>query len=641
MKNTIAVRIADFLRLYPPFNLLKPEELKTVSEEITVQYNTGNELLFNQGSPCSQYFYIIHQGAVEIFHRDKQQNITLDRCDEGDLFGLRPLFSGENYKISAKTLEECILYLIPIEVFSPLITSNQKIREYLLNSLASNTQASYSEDTKGITGPNLPDLPTATLPHDVHELQKVSYSKRLVACQKETPIKQLAETMNNNHVGSVIILDNDLPAGIVTDKDIRVKIASGDWDISAPAKNIMSSPVICYPESITIAQAYLAMMKHGISHLCITKDGTPNTKVIGIVSEHDLIVSQGNNPSYLMKAITRASKTKQLKKIRRKIMVLLEQYMDSNLPMTQVSRILFELNDATIKRCIALSLKKMGTPPPCKFAWLTLGSQGRKEQLLHTDQDNAIIFEDQDEDRYPEVQDYFLTLARAVNQRLLKLGFDYCPAEMMAGNPRWCLSESQWKEQFTHWVQTPTEEHILLCQVFFDYDISYGNLDLANALADHIFKTITNYPIFTTNLAKSALENPSPLGFFRQFLLERNGEYKDHFDLKKRALMPITDAARLLILGHKTKNINNTFERYDKLAELEPHNNEIFLGASYAAKVLLKFRTRQGLQNHDSGRYIDLKKLSKEEKIKLKRCFKTISDLQDLIKLRFKLVNIV
>lgn len=637
MKNTIAVRIADVLKSYPPFQLLSSAELDRISQEITVQYNIKGELLFNEGDPCLNYFFFLQQGAVEIFQTNNSASITLDRCDEGDLFGLRPLFAGDRYQISARTLEECILYLIPIEVFSPMIGSNTKIREYLLQSLASNTHSHFVTNSGKADDPL--DHPTSSLPPDLHELKTVNYSKRLISCEKSTSIKSLAEIMNTEKVGSVVVVENELPMGIVTDKDIRVKIASGSWDIHTAVNNIMNSPVICYPPAITVAQAHLAMMKHGISHLCITEDGTPNSRAIGMVSEHDLIVSQGNNPYYLIKAITRATKTKQLKKIRRKVMHLLEQYMESNLPMTHVSRILFELNDASIKKCIELSLAKMPAAPPCNFAWMSLGSQGRKEQLLHTDQDNAIVFDDQPSETYKDTHEYFVTLAKAVNKRLLKLGFDYCPADMMAGNPKWCMSETQWKEQFTSWVQQPNEDNILLCQVFFDYDISYGTLSLVNSLGEHIFKTIKNYPLFISNLAKNAIQNPSPLGFFRQFLLESNGEHKDQFDLKKRALIPITDAARLLILNHEVKNINNTFERYDKLAELEPNNRDLFLSASYATKVLLKFRTRQGLMNNDSGRYIDLKSLSKEEKIKLKRCFNTISDIQDIIKLRYKLVN--
>src|SRR5690606_5868993 len=212
---------------------------------------------------------------------------------------------------------------------------------------------------------------------------------------------------------------------------------------------------------------------------------------------------------------------------------------------------------------------------------------------------------------------------------------------MMANNPKSCLSLSEWKNQFTQWIVSPGNEEILLCSIFFDYDVSYGDVSLINELSDHIFLTTKSNPIFFAQLGKSVLMNPSPLGFFRQFLVEQDGEYKDFFDLKKRALMPISDAGRLLVLYHQVKNINNTAERFEKLAELEPENKELYLSCSYASKALLKFRAKHGLMHNDSGRYIELAKLTKEEKMKLKRCFKSIRDVQELIQLRFKLAHIL
>ncbi|MDX1334044.1 MAG: putative nucleotidyltransferase substrate binding domain-containing protein, partial [Robiginitalea sp.] len=154
-----------------------------------------------------------------------------------------------------------------------------------------------------------------------------------------------------------------------------------------------------------------------------------------------------------------------------------------------------------------------------------------------------------------------------------------------------------------------------------------------------IFANVSKYPMFYYHLAAGALQNHSPTGFFRQFLLEQDGKHKDFFDLKRRALMPLTDGARVLILSHQVKSINNTAERFEKLAELEPNNRELFLSCSYATKALLKFRTKQGLANNDSGRFITLDALGKEEKVKLKRTFKTIKELQELINIRFKVSN--
>jgi CBS domain-containing protein len=212
---------------------------------------------------------------------------------------------------------------------------------------------------------------------------------------------------------------------------------------------------------------------------------------------------------------------------------------------------------------------------------------------------------------------------------------------MMASNPKWCLSLGQWKRMVSHWITNPGNDEVLLSSIFFDYSLSYGDAELVNALSEYIFESVKAYPVFYFHLASGALQNPSPTGFFRQFLVEQDGAKKDFFDLKRRALMPLTDAARVLILSHSVKSISNTAERFEKLAELEPNNQELYLACSYASKALLKFRTKQGLLHNDSGRFIALESLSKSEKIKLKRTFKTIKEIQELVSVRFKVTGLL
>jgi CBS domain-containing protein len=327
--------------------------------------------------------------------------------------------------------------------------------------------------------------------------------------------------------------------------------------------------------------------------------------------------------------------------VRKNIRVLLKDYLDSNIPMSITSKIISELNDACMKQVIKISLSKLKNPPPVEFAWLALGSQGRGEQLLQTDQDNALIFQDVSDELLPQTTTYFLELSKLINKGLFRMGYEYCPAEMMASNPKWCLSLSEWKGITSHWIINPGSDEVLQSSIFFDYNLTYGNASLVDELTKHIFDNIRKYPVFYFHLAAGALQNPSPTGFFRQFLLEEDGKYKDLFDLKMRALMPLTDAARVLILSHEIKKINNTAERFEKLAELEPANSELYLSCSYATKALLKFRAKQGIRHADSGRYIPMESLNKEEKVKLKRTFKIIKEIQDVVGFRFKVSNLL
>lgn len=639
MKNTISFRVADFLKNYPPFNELTIDELQDLSTQISIIYKEKDAKIFSENDPQHPHFYIIHKGAISL--RKKPKNNIVDICDEGDIFGLRPLIANENYKMDAVAHEESILYAIPIDIFKPYAKNNREVGNFLIESFASNTRNPYSKSHRGTLYGESGGTEPFNRSAELLDLQPVKYTKNIISCSPNTQAKQVAATMTLKNVGAILVVENKLPIGIITDKDLRNKIVSGKLPITAPAHQIMTTPVITYPKKLTITQAQMAMIKSSISHLCITKDGTPNSKAIGILSKHDVMVAVGNNPTVLIKAIKRAKRTKEIKQIRKGITMLLTGYLEQNIPMTLISKIISELNDTCIKQVIKISLSKIETPPPVNFTWLSLGSQGRSEQLLQTDQDNALIFEDVADSKLDETRNYFLKLASQVTKRLNVIGYEFCPAEMMASNPSWCLSLSEWKTNVNNWITNPGPDEVLLSSIFFDFNITYGKPELASNLSDYIFETVKNYPNFFLHLASGALQNPSPTSFFRQFLVEQDGAHKDFFDVKRRALMPLTDAARVLILSHSIKYINNTTERFEKLAELEPNNVEIFMAGSYAYKALLKFRTRQGLAHNDSGRYISLDKLSKEEKIKLKRTFKTIKEMQDLIYIRFNVSNLL
>ncbi|HWS60660.1 MAG TPA: putative nucleotidyltransferase substrate binding domain-containing protein, partial [Flavobacterium sp.] len=185
------------------------------------------------------------------------------------------------------------------------------------------------------------------------------------------------------------------------------------------------------------------------------------------------------------------------------------------------------------------------------------------------------------------------------------------------------------------------KNEVLLSFIFFDYSLVYGDSDLVNDLSDFIFEDVKANPTFYIHLVSGALQSQSPTGFFREFLLEQNGANKDFFNIKNRALMPLAHAARVLILSHSVKSISNTVERFEKLAELEPQNSELYISCASSYKILLRFRTNQGLLHNDSGQFISLDTLSKAEKIKLKSTFKTIKELQEIIRIRFNASNIL
>ncbi|MFB0910327.1 MAG: DUF294 nucleotidyltransferase-like domain-containing protein [Flavobacterium sp.] len=635
MKNSIAERIADFLKNHPPFLNLSMLDLIAISKESQVVYLEKNQVLFNVNDQPHSYFYIVKDGAVGLSIYYDEKEILIDKCDEGDILGLRPFFAKDNYLMDAMAREESLLYAIPIATFKPYVFQNPKVSEFLLESFASNTRNPHDKENKGklISENVIYNEPDAVMQY----FKSISYTENPITATGKEAVKCIAETMVKYKIGSVIIEKNHLPIGIITDKDLRSKIATGMFAVNATADQIMSAPVITVPVNRSVAEIQLLMMQHNIGHLCVTSDGTPESEIIGIISEHDVFTAQANNPGVLVKQTKRAQTPLELKAIRENLTKLIVNALYENIPIAHICQIVGEVNTAVTKRAIELSILKMEKEPPVRFAWLNIGSQGRREQLLLTDQDNALVFQDVAADSHDEVKKYFIHLAKNVTHMLSVVGYELCPAEMMASNPLWCKSEKEWKEQYTTWIHNPREKGILMCSIFFDYDFIYGDKELVATITETVFKNINNNQIFFAYLGGDALKNPPPLSFFRQFLVEKDGEHKDEFDIKGRGLMPLIDAARLLCLHQKIIGVNNTFLRFEKLAALEPQNATIYKACSDAFSILQKFRTEEGFASNSNGRYLDLNKLSKLDKLKLKNAFHPIHDIQEILKTRFQL----
>ncbi len=628
--NTIAQRIADFLKNHPPFNILDFQDVLAISKRIDVLYVEPKTFVFNINEPIANAFYVVKEGGIGLYRTNNQ---LVDQCDEGDIFGLRALMRDGLYKLSAQALEECVLYRISSDILEKYITSNSEANRVLLKMFASNTLISTKETWD--TTPK--DALTPIL--DFTEEQSANFSKNPIQCIETTSIQKAAKLMTLHRVGSIIITENKKPIGIITDKDLRSKIATGETKITESVKIIMSSPVKTFPENISISEAQIAMLTYKITHLCITKDGSPNSELTGILSEHDIVVIRENNASGLVKEIKRTNSIEQLASIKLRSEKLLERYMQQKLPISFIAKIISAINTALTDQAITFVLQTLESTPPVTFSWLAIGSQGRHEQLLRTDQDNCLVFENVAAKDYQATQIYFLNFAQKVNDALHTIGFEYCPANMMANNPKWCLSVSEWQKQFTNWISTPDPDNLMLCTIFFDFDLVYGNEKLVNELTEIIFKAIKSHDIFLNHLGVNALKNPPPLSFFRNFLVENSGEHQDQFDIKARAMMPLVDAARLLILSKNEAGFNNTIARYERLITLEPQNKDVYDACLNSFKDLLFFRTQQGLTNNDSGRFINLQALSKADRLDLKQTFRAVKAVQELIQTRYQLAQ--
>lgn len=211
-----------------------------------------------------------------------------------------------------------------------------------------------------------------------------------------------------------------------------------------------------------------------------------------------------------------------------------------------VTGVLSRLNDAIVARILVV-LQQRFRLPPARWCWLGLGSEGRLEQTLATDQDNGLVFSASDDGEARDLRQLFLPFARAANHALAECGFPLCDGEVMAGNPRWCLSQSEWLESFATWVRTPEPEALLNAAIFFDFRPLAGAGELASGLRHALAELTRGNEIFLRMMTANALAASPPLGRLRDFVTD--GGSGGTIDLKKFGSRIFVDAARIMALG--------------------------------------------------------------------------------------------
>ncbi|RZJ67350.1 MAG: cyclic nucleotide-binding domain-containing protein [Flavobacterium sp.] len=635
MRNSIAERIADFLKDFPPFNKLSYDDLLKIATDIRVVSLEKNQTLFTINDSLHDSFYVVASGVVNLSVIADAEESLLNKCLPGDIFGLRPFFARNNYMMTAKAREESLVYAIPIATFRPFVAQNSEVLNFLLESFATNSRNPADQETRGKLLSD--DVTYSSKQPEIQFFQSLNYNKTPLKISTASLVKDVAQLMTDNLTTSAIVAQGNLPIGIITDGDMRTKIATGRFPVTIAADRIMSSPVITVPENVSLAEAQLLLLRNNVTHLCVTVDGSDKSEIRGVISQHDLIVAQASNPGVLIKEIKRAQNTRDLRQVRDKLTDLIRTSIAKNIPLSHVNNIASEINMALIRRSVEVSILDLGSPP-ARFAWFAIGSQGRKEQLLLTDQDNMLVFEDVAPEKYKDVRDYFLKLAKRTVAILEKTGYPPCPNGHNASNMLWCKSLTDWVKQFESWMNTPGEKSNEISPIFFDFDLAFGEPKLEEALLDTIY-TNTKRNSFFDYLGNDALRKPPSLSFFKKFNVEEEGENRNKFDIKLRGIMPFTDAARLIALGQNLRGVTNTHMRFKQLAMLEPKNSEVYLNCAEAWLVLEKYRTLEGLKYDNSGRYVNLDDLTKIDREKIKAALENFEDLTEIIKGKFRLTQ--
>ncbi|SHE72950.1 CBS domain-containing protein [Fodinibius roseus] len=643
MANVIVNRVKEFLKKYPPFSFLSESLLESVASKVELRYYAKEEYLFHAGDSAKKYFFVVKEGAVALTEDQQGKQIPVEYCDEGDVFGVRSLLGRRSYVLDALAREDSLVYAIPVEIFDKVLSENNRVSQYFAAGFASGqivvkTDLSQAEFTSTRFQEDIEDTGLTIFSGQ----SDITYSSDVVSCLEHETAEDAAGQMSRANVGSIVVVDKKgFPRGIVTDKDLRNKVVAASQSPGVPVSEIMSSPVLTMTKEDDFATLYLAMIRNRVHHLVLTEDGTDQSSITGIISDHDLLLSQGNSPAVIINTLINSKSIEELRRLRDQADHLLTYYLENEVSMSFVTGIISEINDIIIQKAVELARSRIDPGYPdirdTECCFLSLGSEGREEQLLRTDLDNALVYEDVADDQKEQADEYFQALAKEVIDLLVSCGFKPCPAKMMASNPRWCQPLSAWKKYFKEWITTPDKKALLHAAIFFDFRPVYGHSTLAEELSRHVHDLIDRHELFLNFFAGNALLNSPPLGFFRNLLVEKSGNQKDKFDIKLRAMMPLVDAARLLILSHGIADLTNTRKRFEKLAEIEPGHAELFTEAARAYDIFMRFRTLEGLRADSSGRYIDPDSLGKIERQLLKNAFYPINEIQKIIRVRFQL----
>ena len=504
------------LRAYPPFDEMEPAALEFLGRHLQLAYYPRGQTLIGPESGPPARLFILKQGEV------RGSGGAADAVlGPGECFPLGALIGRRATVYTYRAAKDSFCWELEAARFHELLEKSPRFQAFSSERLsllmersyrASRLQAAESSlDSAGMLAP----------------LRTVLRRSPVTGAEHAT-LGDAIGRMHAERVGSIVIVDaKDMPLGIFTTVDLLEAAASGAPHDSPIARHMTARP-FTLEEEATLADAALAMARHGFRHVVVTRGG----KVAGVVSERDLFALQRLGLRRTLERIRGASALPQLIEaagdIRQLTRHLLAQGVDAG-PLTSM---VSALNDALTRRVIELAQRRRSLAGP--WCWLALGSEGRMEQTLVTDQDNALIF-DGDKTEY-------LAFADQVNRDLDACGFPLCKGDIMARNPRWCLTPAEWRRVFDDWIRNNDPQALLHASIFFDFRPLAGEARLAGELRAAVLGQTRANQAFCRALAQAALETRPPLGLLGDF----SG---DELDLKALGARPFVDAARVLSLA--------------------------------------------------------------------------------------------
>ena len=626
---------AEFLKGVIPFNVLPHEVLAGVADLLhEVSYSKDTQI-YQQEVTKMKGVDIIVSGEYESFFYDSAQNKRLtEKHHSGFCYGGVSVLL--NRKRSLRTViakKGTVVYFLPRKDFRALCHAYEAFFHHFTGEFGKRMlNEEFAHFAKKPT--SFEESYIASEQLYSRKIESVG-ARDIVYCDASAPIYEAARLMASNKTSCMIVRDDKQNVvGYVTDITLRDKVIGQRADYNAPVATVIDNPVMTISSQAYVYEAVLMMFSTKTRYLLVEDQGVYK----GMISRNRLLAEQAQSPLVYIQSVKLAQSVDELKSKWEQVPQMITQLIGRGVNAEIVNQIITTVADTIAQKVIEGVIAEMGQPP-AKFVFMVLGSEGRKEQTLKTDQDNAIIYEDKANEHREEVREYFLKFADTVSERLNFIGFSFCTGGFMAKNPAWTHSLSHWKRNYESWMKDSLPETVIKFSTFFDCRYLYGEMSIMEELWEFLDEKLQQ-PMekLFFYMARNALQYQPPLtSFFKNIRTITVGS-QEVFDIKK-AMTPIVDLVRVYALRNRIFKVN-TGERLKALKEIGVFSETAYheLNQSYYYLMAMRLRRQASQIIHDNAEpdnYIDPNSLTKIEQVTLKEIFKTIEDFQSRIKMEY------
>ncbi|QKJ26766.1 cAMP-binding nucleotidyltransferase (CBS domain) [Aliarcobacter cibarius] len=602
-----------FISSIHPFENLTLNELDDIAEAFDVVYfKEGTTVQSSQSEP--KFLYFILKGLIQ----EKQEDEVLAVYSKNEIFDSASLIKNFS-KNSFVTAQESICYTLPRELFMSILSQNQQLENYFFQSISeklnNNILHEKNKDMANIMIAKVKDA-------KVH---------KAVIVNSKTSIYEAARVIKQEKIPTLLLKDDEGEMYIVTDSDFRQKVILNRMSFDEEVVKIASKGLVYINEDDFLFNAQLQMAKYGLKRVVVKNDeGT----IVGILDQISLSSFFATNTFAVSNQIVKAETLEELKEASISFIKIIKSLNAKGVKIEFISKLINQLNKKLLDKLYRLMAPEELLDKSCL---IVMGSEGRAEQILRTDQDNALIISDDCTISDEKLKEFTLNFT----ETLVDFGFPRCEGNIMVSNPYWCRKQSDFKDLIYKWINEPSGDHFMNIAIFYDALCVSGDINMIKELKTYLFKISSNSQSFYSNFAKIINSFDVPLGFFDGFVFNSKDEnHKDEIDIKRGGIFILVQGIRALSLQNRIYN-TNTIKRINALYELGLFEKETAKELVMAFNFLTSLKLKSNLEKLDLNQkidnYINPNKLNTMEKDLLKDSFKIVNRLKKHLEFHFKL----